>query len=159
MAVLLRVNNISLPNKWALFLGFLVLPFLSHSKALEPCGKISQGEIYLGQCEQLALDGSSEAAATIAGRYAVRFFENRQAIYWYGIGAENGDLKSRFSQAVLLTHSPLSLDRRRGRFWLRRLSKDLEFPDAGMAAKILLDVELKEKIGKPDVWDFPPNKW
>ena len=112
----------------------------------------------MDQCEQLALDGSAEAATNIGGFYS-KVYENRKAIYWYGIAAENGDIQARLSQAYFLIHSPLASDRRRGRFWLRNLSKIPGFKDSEVAATTLLKHELKEKSGKPEVWDFPPNKW
>lgn len=106
-----------------------------------------------------ALDGSAEAALRLESQYSLtaRYAE---AIFWATIAAENGSQIGAYNLAFTLAYSPHADQRRRARYWLKKLIA----AGGGMGgdAKILLvELDERERTKKTNVVANPERypKW
>lgn len=102
-------------------------------------------ESQLERSKSEALLGSAQAANKIVNHFWMRGIPDRdQTTYWATIGAENGDVESKFRLWQTLHRSDSSVDQRRALFWLRRAAQE-----GYSAAQAMLD--------DCDRWPDPPG--
>lgn len=106
-----------------------------------------------------ALDGSAEAALRLENQYSLTA-NHTEAIFWGMIAAENGSQIGAYNLAVTLAESPHADQRRRARFWLKKLIAN--GGERGMRAKSLLaDLDERERTKKTGGTVLPERypKW
>lgn len=106
-----------------------------------------------------ALDGSSEAALRLERQYSLTA-RHAEAIFWATIAAENGSQDGVYRLAFTLAHSPHRDQRRRARYWLKKLIA--RGGEMGKDATVLLaELDERERTKKTDVVANPERypKW